>query len=296
MSSFNDIDGVPVHANKRYLREILKDEWGFDGAIVSDWDGVGEIVQHRVAADAADAPGRGSRPASTWTWFRVLPRAPGAAGVPGWSRGPRSTTPCAGCYAEVPLRAVRAPVHRRGPEAQVAGSEEHRAAARSAAAASLVLLKNDGILPLAAAARTSASCSPGRCSTRPTPCSGRGRWTVAPRRSSRSPTGSRRFTGPGARSVPWTHSDQVLPRHARSTRSSRSSASIPCAAVRRTRSRRSTCRSASWRPCRRSRPVGVRLVVVVLGGRALALEWVAEHADAVAVRLAPRLGGRQRDR
>ena len=36
MPSHNEIDGIPVHASKKYLRQILRDEMGFDGVITSD--------------------------------------------------------------------------------------------------------------------------------------------------------------------------------------------------------------------------------------------------------------------
>lgn len=55
MASFTAVDGVPMHAHRRLLREVLKEEWGFDGVVVADWDGVGELVAHGVAADERDA-------------------------------------------------------------------------------------------------------------------------------------------------------------------------------------------------------------------------------------------------
>ena len=55
MAAFNDVDGVPMHAHSRLLREVLKDEWGFDGVVVADWDGVGQLVNQGVACDLRDA-------------------------------------------------------------------------------------------------------------------------------------------------------------------------------------------------------------------------------------------------
>ena len=55
MASFNDIDGVPMHANRHLLRDVLKGEWGFDGLVVADWSGVAELQDHGVAADAREA-------------------------------------------------------------------------------------------------------------------------------------------------------------------------------------------------------------------------------------------------
>jgi beta-glucosidase len=56
MPSYNEIDGIPSHANRWMLRDVLREEWGFDGVIVSDWQAVSQLaVRHHVAADAADA-------------------------------------------------------------------------------------------------------------------------------------------------------------------------------------------------------------------------------------------------
>jgi beta-glucosidase len=55
MAAFTDVDGVPMHAHRRLLREVLKDEWGFDGVVVADWNGVGELVNKGVATDLREA-------------------------------------------------------------------------------------------------------------------------------------------------------------------------------------------------------------------------------------------------
>lgn len=46
MTSFSEIDGVPATANERLVRKILKDEWGFGGFVVSDWDSVRQLAVH----------------------------------------------------------------------------------------------------------------------------------------------------------------------------------------------------------------------------------------------------------
>lgn len=51
MSAFNDLGGVPASANYLTLRHILKNEWGFGGFVVSDWNSIGELVSHGIAAD-----------------------------------------------------------------------------------------------------------------------------------------------------------------------------------------------------------------------------------------------------
>ncbi|MCP4551635.1 MAG: beta-glucosidase BglX [Bacteroidetes bacterium] len=55
MSSFNILNGVPATGNVHTLQDILKDEWKFNGFVVSDWGSIGEIMNHGVAKDQKDA-------------------------------------------------------------------------------------------------------------------------------------------------------------------------------------------------------------------------------------------------
>lgn len=55
MSSFNANDGIPSSCNRFILSDILRDEWGFRGFVVSDCFSVRELVAHGVAHDEADA-------------------------------------------------------------------------------------------------------------------------------------------------------------------------------------------------------------------------------------------------
>ena len=55
MNAFNEINGIPATAHKPLLRDVLKGEWGFKGFVVSDWGSVGEIAKHRMAKDNEDA-------------------------------------------------------------------------------------------------------------------------------------------------------------------------------------------------------------------------------------------------
>jgi beta-glucosidase len=51
MASYNEIDGIPSHSNKHLLTDILRREWGFRGAIVSDYFGISELIRvHHIAA------------------------------------------------------------------------------------------------------------------------------------------------------------------------------------------------------------------------------------------------------
>jgi len=55
MSAFNDLNGVPATGNEFTLKQILRDEWGFKGMVVSDWASVTEMVLHGYATDDKDA-------------------------------------------------------------------------------------------------------------------------------------------------------------------------------------------------------------------------------------------------
>jgi beta-glucosidase len=55
MSAFNEISGVPASANSFTLKTVLRDEFGFEGVVVSDYNAVGELIDHGVAADLKDA-------------------------------------------------------------------------------------------------------------------------------------------------------------------------------------------------------------------------------------------------
>ena len=55
MTSFSDLDGVPATANRELLQGVLRDEWHFDGMVVSDWDSVRQLSVHGLTADDRDA-------------------------------------------------------------------------------------------------------------------------------------------------------------------------------------------------------------------------------------------------
>lgn len=58
MSAFNEIAGVPASANPLILDTILREEWGFRGLVLSDWNAIGELIPHGYAADLKDAARR----------------------------------------------------------------------------------------------------------------------------------------------------------------------------------------------------------------------------------------------
>ena len=61
MASYNEIDGVPSHANRWLLEDVLRQEWGFTGFVVSDYWGINEVAErpdlygHHLARDKKEA-------------------------------------------------------------------------------------------------------------------------------------------------------------------------------------------------------------------------------------------------
>jgi beta-glucosidase len=59
MASYNEIDGLPSHANGWLLNDVLRGEWGYQGAVVSDYYGIRELVsRHKMFSNVADAAER----------------------------------------------------------------------------------------------------------------------------------------------------------------------------------------------------------------------------------------------
>ena len=55
MTSFNTIDGIPATGNQWLLKEVLREEWGFQGVIITDYAAISELVTHGVAENEYDA-------------------------------------------------------------------------------------------------------------------------------------------------------------------------------------------------------------------------------------------------
>lgn len=55
MSAFNDLNGIPASANPYTLKTILRDEWGFEGFVVSDWNAIEELINHGIAENIFEA-------------------------------------------------------------------------------------------------------------------------------------------------------------------------------------------------------------------------------------------------
>ncbi|NIK78311.1 beta-glucosidase [Paenibacillus castaneae] len=152
MTSFNTVDGMPATGNVPLMRKLLREEWGFDGILISDWGAVKELIAHGYAADESEAA------------YRAI-----QAGV--------DIEMMTSCYAkhlselvekkevdeslidEAVLRILTLkqklglfenPYRAADPEREqeVVFCEAHREVSRELAVKSCVLLKNEGVLPL----------------------------------------------------------------------------------------------------------------------------------------------------
>jgi beta-glucosidase len=151
MTSFSDIDGIPASANELLLRRILREEWGFDGFVVSDWESIPQLCVHGLSADHVEAALEAARAGvdmdmAGWTYVSHL------AGLVHEDRLPESVLDA--MVANVLRVKLRLGLFER-PYTDtsvfpVAGNPYHLEAARRAAVRSAVLLKNEnGALPLA---------------------------------------------------------------------------------------------------------------------------------------------------
>ncbi len=142
MTSYNEINGVYAHENKHLLQDILRDEWGFDGMVVSDWGGSNSAVAAVKAGGSLEMPSPG------YTSVRELEGAVKA-----------------GTLSEADLNARAAEVAKiaRLTKTEGVGRDDllkdavaaaHHEVARKVAENSSVLLKNAAAaLPLAAGTR-----------------------------------------------------------------------------------------------------------------------------------------------
>lgn len=154
MAAFNTISGVPAHANPHTLTGVLKQEWGFDGVVVSDWTGVRELIAHGNAANEAEAARRaltaGVDMEMVSTTFVDHGRALLASGTLSEERLDDAVSRV--LRLKLRLGLFERP-YAEESAALTAPTAETRAAARAAAARCMVLLKNDDdVLPLNASA------------------------------------------------------------------------------------------------------------------------------------------------
>jgi beta-glucosidase len=158
MTAFNALGGVPTTGNAQLLRSMLRGEWRYEGMLVSDWRSIEELTAHGVAASRAEAGELALRAGVDVDMVSDVYAQDLLAAV---ERDPElmrlvdeAVRRILAVKRDLGLFASPYQYHDTAREAAVMLSPEHRAEARRIAERSIVLLKNEGgTLPLARTAR-----------------------------------------------------------------------------------------------------------------------------------------------
>lgn len=170
MSSFNTVDRRPATASKALLTDILREEWGFDGAVISDYNSVGELNSHGIADGPEQAAAQsllaGVDIEMMSTCYLDTLKASLEKGLVSMSMVDNAVMRILRLKNDLGL--FERPCGFASPEAEKNChlSEAHRQAARRIAGESIVLLKNETALPLTASAKPIGLTGPFACSTK----------------------------------------------------------------------------------------------------------------------------------
>lgn len=152
MAAFHVFDRVPASASPYLLSRILRDEWDFQGAVISDFNSVGELIAHGIARDGKEAAEK-----AISAGLDIEMMSPHYMENLNTSLQEGSITEQMLDDAVLRILSLKNklglfehPYKDASPEAEKKYHlcPEHRAAARRIAGESIVLLKNEGILPL----------------------------------------------------------------------------------------------------------------------------------------------------
>jgi beta-glucosidase len=163
MSAFNDLDGVPSSANPFTLTKVLRGEWKFDGFVVSDYTSVEELIKHGLAADGKDAAREALNAGVDMEMVSRLYNKHGTQLLKDGALTQATLDEAVRRILRIKFRLglFDKPYTDESRERAVLLSPEHVAAAREIAARSLVLLKNEKeTLPLKKNIRSIALIGP----------------------------------------------------------------------------------------------------------------------------------------
>lgn len=151
MSAFNDLNGVPTSANHFTLTDVLRNEWKFDGFVVSDYTAVLELIQHGIAADGKDAAAQALNAGVDMEMVSRLFNQNAEELIKQGQVSQQSIDEAVRRILRIKFRLglFDKPFTDQSLEPKVTLNVTHLAAAREIAARSFVLLKNDNnTLPL----------------------------------------------------------------------------------------------------------------------------------------------------
>ena len=163
MSAFNDLNGVPASANPFTLTKVLRGEWKFDGLVVSDYTSVQELINHGVAADGKDAAQQALIAGVDMEMVSRLFNQHGPSLLKEGKLNQATIDEAVRRILRIKFRLglFDRPYADEPRETTALLSPANVAAARAAAARSLVLLKNDrGLLPLSKDTKSIAVIGP----------------------------------------------------------------------------------------------------------------------------------------
>ncbi len=154
MPAFVDVAGVAMTAHKHLLRDVLRVRWGFNGLIVSDYNAIAELINHGVAADLSEA---GALALKAGVDIDMMGDAYNKGLPDALARGDVTLDDIHEALVRVlnfkeKLGLFDDPYRGIGKDISQ-GHAKRRALAREAAQKSMVLVKNDGVLPLRNPAR-----------------------------------------------------------------------------------------------------------------------------------------------
>ncbi|WP_375195826.1 glycoside hydrolase family 3 N-terminal domain-containing protein [Sphingobium sp.] len=151
MASYNEIDGVPSHANRWLLQDVLRGEWGFKGAVVSDYSAVDQLMSiHHIAGNLEQAAGRALDAGVDADLPDGLSYATLARQVREGRISEAQVDQAVRHMLELKFRAglFENPYADAPASEKITNNADARALALKAAQRSITLLKNDGMLPL----------------------------------------------------------------------------------------------------------------------------------------------------
>jgi len=150
MTAFNDLNGVPASGNQFTVRQVLRDEWKFDGFVVSDYTAIEELIAHGYAADQTDAALKGIRAGVDMEMVSTDYYDRGKALVESGRLDAKLIDQSVRSILRIKYRLGLFDGRAQPVPTPAAASADALETARKLAAESLVLLKNqDGALPLA---------------------------------------------------------------------------------------------------------------------------------------------------
>ena len=150
MASYNSWEGVPCSCNHRLLTEILRDEWGFEGFVVSDYNGVNGVYEaHKMYGGYAEAQGESLKAGMDidlpFDSYQKLMEAYGKGII---TEADLDRAVLRVLTAKFTIGLMDKPFADGAAADALVRCDAHKQIALDSARRSMVLLKNDGVLPL----------------------------------------------------------------------------------------------------------------------------------------------------